>query len=357
MSEPLYTRPRARANLAAGPSAAPATNALQVLLLNGLDDLSTATIISTRGGIKFRYDGNLNIFPEISHPALRATRLLLGTARQQPVKFPIPAVAFNCIADPDTHGRSLGLAERVLSEVKAPILNPPERIRATTRDNIYRLFRDTEGLKVPRTVRLAPRSRAEVAQALQEGAIAAPCLMRPAGDHGGHELILIRTPADLDQVERYPFTGQKAYYMSAFEDFAGADGLYRKYRLVVVDGVAYPRHLIVGRDWNIHSRTRGEFMAARPDAIAEERDFMDRCAEVLGERALKAVAEVHQTLGLDYFGIDCHLTPAGELLIFEINACVNVFEKNDAPFEHLNPRVETIRRAVEAMLLRRSGRV
>ena len=37
------------------------------------------------------------------------------------------------------------------------------------------------------------------------------------------------------------------------------------------------------------------------------------------------ITEIHRRLGLDYFGIDCHIDNEMNLLVFEINANMNVF--------------------------------
>lgn len=38
-----------------------------------------------------------------------------------------------------------------------------------------------------------------------------------------------------------------------------------------------------------------------------------------------AITEIHRRLGLNYFGIDCNIDKDMNLLIFEINANINIF--------------------------------
>jgi len=68
--------------------------------------------------------------------------------------------------------------------------------------------------------------------------------------------------------------------------------------------------------------------------------------------ARPALKEIHQRIGLDYFGIDCHLGEQGELQIFEVNATMNTLlvpEGGDRSY--VEPIIDRIRQ----MIALRSG--
>ena len=96
-------------------------------------------------------------------------------------------------------------------------------------------------------------------------------------------------------------------------------------------------------------------MAPRPETHAEERAFLADFRSLLGNQALAAVDSIDDRLGLDYFGIDCSPQDDGSLVLFETNACVNVFYPNQKPFEYANTQVETIRAALNKLILQRAN--
>jgi hypothetical protein len=108
-----------------------------------------------------------------------------------------------------------------------------------------------------------------------------------------------------------------------FVDFRSADGLWRKYRMVYVGDRLFRRHVLIDGDWNITGVAR-RFMRDRPDLVAEEEDWINR--PVTLERGSVAARVMHQfrTLQLDFGVIDCALPPDGDLVVFEINACVQL---------------------------------
>ncbi len=337
---------------ATAPTASRTTPATRVLLINGLDDLSNATIVGISNGVQFSYTGNIDLMGDLGHPNLSVSQLLLGCLREAPIKMAMPAVIFNCIADPDSHGRSLDRASELLEQARVPVLNRPQNVRKTTRDNIYRLLHNTPGLVVPRTVRLAPRRLSDIRAAMADGDIGMPFLIRPAGQHGGAGLLRVDSESDLGQLERFAFDG-RGYYLTEFVDFRSPDGLYRKYRLIMLDGRVYPRHLIASDHWNIHSRSRSTVMQNNLELIAQEQAFLDHPERHFKESVQQALAQIRRELELDYFGVDCGLNADGDLVVFEINACVNVIQRHQAPFGYLNAAVERIRTGVIEMVLRR----
>ena len=84
-------------------------------------------------------------------------------------------------------------------------------------------------------------------------------------------------------------------------DARGADGMARKYRVMFIDGAAYPLHLAISTDWKVHYFTAA--MAAEPDFRAEEDRFLCTCQRFSVNEAWRRWP-VRAALGLDYGGID-----------------------------------------------------
>jgi tetratricopeptide (TPR) repeat protein len=280
-------------------------------------------------------------------PALytRLTWFIEYAGEAQIAELPPHDVAFNAIGDEDLAGPTAANAARFAALGTTRLLNPPDRIARTRRDLAGTLFGTIDGLKIPRTVRV---SAADVAGGVREAArragISEPFLVRPIGSHGGKGLLLVGGGAPDE-----PLPPAGAYYLTEFEDFRGADRLYRKHRMIFVDRRPLPYHLAISPKWMVHYESSG--MDAHPDRLAEEMRFLDDPATALGEAAMAAVAQVGAALDLDYGGIDFSLLPDGRALLFEANATMLVHpEAPDGPYAHKNPAIERIYAAFRAML-------
>lgn len=293
-------------------------------------------------GAFFNKTGNFELpaFDEVEREDL----ILGGLAPGEP-KFSPPDFAFNRICDPDSNSRGLELAQRIVEENRIPTLNIPERVMGTRRDKLHQRFANFEGVVVPKTVRLAPRYCREVRAFLQRGEVTLPCVFRPAGGHNSKGVFLIRVPDDTDELERFAFDGRH-YYVSELQDCQDEDGLYRKFRMVYVDGRLYPRHLFVSDDWCVGVASKLQ----EQKYFDEEEGFLREPVSYLGEAALARLTRFCAELGLDFFGFDANLRPDGTLVVFEANACMNMFSFMHR--DYMEPSVENIRKATKNMMMR-----
>jgi len=259
-------------------------------------------------------------------------------------------IAFNAIADPDLGAPYLTEATALCRRHEVPVLNPPERIAATRRDRVAARMADIPGLAVPATRRL---SRGELAQAAA-GAhrFDRPQVVRPVGSHGGEGLERLERPSELD---RYlAATPDEAYYLSDYWDYRSADGYFRKYRFIFVDGEVHPYHLAIGTGWKLHY-LRIE-MDVAPWMKREEETFLADYRSVFAGPRAEAVQAVARRLALDYGGMDCGLCADGSVLLFEANA--NMLVHLDDPIEsfpYKHSYVPRIFDAVAALVRRRAS--
>ncbi len=205
----------------------------------------------------------------LRHLIPRATTTVIHWYIDYATADPDPALAradvvFNAIGDPDLAPVITPPVARFLHARAGDVLNPPERVAMTRRSDLPRLLAGIPGIIVPAVVRL-------------DGPVetpSGPVLIRPIGSHGGEGL---RRCDDAGAAEA-------PCYVTQFIDFASADGWYRKYRMIFVDGRAYPYHLAIARDWLVHYWTAGmEQDSARRE---EERRFLAAPAEAIGSGAM-----------------------------------------------------------------------
>jgi hypothetical protein len=176
--------------------------------------------------------------------------------------------------------------------------------------------------------------------------------LRAPGFHTGKHFLKIDNLGELSNaVAQLP--GSELLVME-YLDARGADGKARKYRVMMIDGQLYPRHLAISRDWKIHYFTAE--MADSSEHRAEDGAFLGDMAGVLGSRAMSALARVQAVLGLDYAGIDFGLNEAGDVLLFEANATMVVLPPDAKPeWDYRRPAVERVYRAVVTMLRARAS--
>jgi tetratricopeptide (TPR) repeat protein len=254
-------------------------------------------------------------------------------------------VAFNAIGDEDLAGPTATNAMRFAALCRTRLLNPPERIARTRRDLMRELFGALEGVSIPKTVRVDAAAMAAGARAAAAAAgLGDAFLVRPTGSHGGKGLQRISVDAPGE-----PQAPALAYYLTMFEDFAGPDGLYRKYRAIFVGGQTLPYHLAISPSWLVHYESSG--MESEPDRLAEELRFLEDPAAAIGKDAWAAVQSIGETMGLDYAGVDFSLLPDGRVLLFEANATMLVHpEAEGGQLAHKNPYIARIFEAFADML-------
>jgi len=262
-------------------------------------------------------------------------------------RLPPHDLIVNAISDADLCGKALTRARELVASSEVPVINPPERVLLTRRLDNARRLAGLHGV-------IAPAMRAMTAQAvLADGHLSFPLLLRRPGFHNGEHFALVE---DRDGLPRtIASLGEGELLVIEYLDARGADGMARKYRVMFIDGVAYPLHLAISPDWKVHYVTS----AMRHSAAfrEEERRFLEDMPSVLGPRAMGALARICATLGLDYAGVDFALAPDGSVMLFEANATMIVFAPDPDPmWDYRRAAIETVVSAAARMVLKRAGR-
>ncbi len=272
------------------------------------------------------------------------------------VNTPLPAhrLVVNGIGDAEMSAGALTAAQSLLALTTAPVVNPPDAVLATTRSNNAKRLSALPGVVTPITVTL-PRQRlcdSDAATTLADLGLVFPLLLRAPGFHTGLHFLRVDNFQGLPAVLA-ELPGHELIVMQ-YLDARRADGKSRKYRAMLVDGQIYPLHVAISSHWKIHYFTAE--MADNPQHRAEDAAFLQDMPAVLGPLAMKALREIQSTLALDYAGIDFGLNAKGEILLFEANATMVVNPPEpDQRWSYRRPAYEQIRRAIQQMLIERSG--
>ncbi len=261
-------------------------------------------------------------------------------------------MVFNAIGEPDV---AAGLQRRVgqfLQECRRPVINRHDQVIRTQRHLLPDLVGGIDNVKV------APCCRIDLgvgpsmyASWLAQHGCHFPVLIRPAATHGGEGMVRCDDLAALQQELQRLQNMAVSVYVASVVNAQSPDGFYRKYRVIFVDGQLYPYHLAISPHWISHYYTAE--MEQHGWKIAEELRFLQDPTQVLGARAMQALAAISARLSLEYAGIDFTVLDDGSVLVFETNASMLVHRvSNSGPTAHKNIFVNRIAEAFEAMLRR-----
>jgi tetratricopeptide (TPR) repeat protein len=253
----------------------------------------------------------------------------------------------NLISDVDQAGAMLPIAAQLVEQLAKPTVNDPRKIQRTTRDMVAELLTGIDGCRIPKISR--QQAGTELSAESLRAALprATSILARPVGTHGGDDFDKIDGEAELAAYLAKPAETDR--YFIEYADYRSADGFFRKYRFIFVNGEVLPYHLAICDDWKVHHVNTD--MANRKWMQDEEAAFLTDPARVFNEAHYRALRTIQERIGLEYFGIDCSVDTNGELLVFEVNASMLVHDDN-AEFPYKNPAVYRIKAAFDAMLAR-----
>jgi len=203
---------------------------------------------------------------------------------------------------------------------------------------------DAPGLLIPPTLQVARSSLLDVAAgnvapAERIAGCDFPLIVRPVGSQAGRDLEKIEGPEELDA-----YLGKvkdAEFFVSRFIDYRSRDGLFRKFRVALIDGRPYACHMGISSNWMVHYVNAGMYEDAQKRD--EEAAFMERFSD-FAERHRAALEAICRRTQLDYLCIDCAETQAGELLIFEIDHTMVVHAMDP---EHLFPYKQVHMKKVE----------
>ncbi|WP_158899194.1 RimK family alpha-L-glutamate ligase [Burkholderia sp. L27(2015)] len=240
-----------------------------------------------------------------------------------PAVLPDHDVLWVVVAESDANRVLLEELGTLLAHWPRPVLNQPALIARLSRDVSCMTLSDAPGVMMPKTVRVSRIALEQLAAgvvlptALLAG-MQFPLIARPVGSHAGSGLVKIECA---EHVNSYLEEQSAAtFFLSPFIDYASKDGLFRKFRLVLIDGKPYLCHMGISEHWMVHYPY--EEMIAQASRRAEEASVMTLFERDFAQRHALALGTIQQRIGLDYWGLDCAETPDGRLLIFEVTSAM-----------------------------------
>lgn len=238
---------------------------------------------------------------------VQAELLFLLPGEALPALLPLHDLVFVAIGESGKNAALLTQLQAALPQWPRPFVNQPAAIGHCARDRCCQLLAGLAGVRVPHTRRLL----ADDAQAMEF-----PITLRPVDTQGGEGLQRMEGPEEL--AAYFVTHPAQAYYAAAYVDYRSSDGLYRKYRIALIDGAPFICHLAISDHWMVHYLSAG--MADSAAKRLEEQQCMEGFAEGFGLRHQAALGAIARALQLDYVTIDCAETAAGELLVFEVDS-------------------------------------
>jgi tetratricopeptide (TPR) repeat protein len=255
-------------------------------------------------------------------------------------------VIINVIGDADNGQDILPHALQICDALNRPTINHPRKILATDRESIANRLENTALCKVPRTIRVE-------SALLKSGGVSAlpehfdlPILVRLAGTHGGDA---VQKCDDIAAVHHFMEERPgDIYYVTEYVNYQSADGYFRKYRWICIDGEIFPYHLAIHTDWLVHYfRTD---MGNHDWMRSEEEVFLKGECPLFTPAHLEALKQIAAATHLDYCGIDCGIDSQNRILVFEANATMLVHDEKEEMFKFKNTYVEKIKQAFDRLV-------
>ena len=225
-----------------------------------------------------------------------------------------------------------------------PLLCAPDRIARLSRDGACRLLQSAPGIVVPVTRRIDRPAL----ESIGHSDTVFPIIVRPVDSQKGLGLMKLDSP---DAIAGYLKTRpESAFYIAPYVDYRGSDGQFRKYRIVLIDQRPYVCHMAISDSWVVHYMSAGMLESAAKRA---EEAAVLRQPSTMNSRVVITMPwhPSHERLELEYVGIDCGETPAGDLLIFEVDSGMTVHAMDSVEiFPYKQPQMRKVFRAFRRML-------
>jgi len=281
------------------------------------------------------------------------TTVLVTEYADPAMALPPHDLVFNGIGDADLCREGLEAACALLARTRRPVINHPRAVLKTGRAANAERLRGVRNVVVPRMTKL-PLHRLRGAQSaaiVADKGFTFPLLLRAPGFHTGRHFIRVDSPHSLGAAAAQ-IPGDDVWLIEEL-DARDSEGLFRKYRVMIVGRKLYPLHLAISRGWKVHYFTAD--MADSPDNRARDAAFLNDMAGAIGPRGMAALQRIRVALSLDYGGIDFAVNAHGDILLFEANATMVVLPPlHDPKWAYRRPALEAVLAAVRTMLLDRS---
>jgi Tetratricopeptide repeat len=280
------------------------------------------------------------------------TTVLVTEYDDPKMALPQHDLVFNSIGDADLCRVGLEAACSVLARTSRPVVNHPLAVLQTGRASNAERLHGLPHITTPRMVRLPRRLLAGPGgiDAVAGNGFVFPLLVRAPGFHTGYHFARVETPHALARAVA-DFPGDDVWLIEQL-DARDGEGMFRKFRVMIVDRKLYPLHLAISQNWKVHYfRADMALSAANRQKDAE---FLDDMASVIGRHGVAALERISAVLDLDHGGIDFAVNAQGDVLLFEANATMVMIPlAPDEKWAYRRPAFAAVFSAVRTMLMDR----
>lgn len=276
----------------------------------------------------------------------------------EPFSVPIPEhdILLVALGESEDNRRLLNYLETKLIDWPKPIVNHPRYIPRTDRHVVSQLLQGAPRLVMPLNWPLARTTLLKIANGESSFADTSsdckfPIIIRPHGSQAGRDLEKIDSNSELlNYLNRVH--GER-FFVTRFIDYRSADGLYRKFRIAMIDGSPFACHMGVSSHWMIHYVNAG--MYEESWKREEESDFMTTFNDFARKHHL-ALRSIYERVHLDYFCIDCAETKDAQFLVFELDNCMIVHAMDsEEMFPYKQVHMQKVKTAFQGYLSRLYG--
>jgi tetratricopeptide (TPR) repeat protein len=271
-------------------------------------------------------------------------------------QLPLPShqLIFNAIGDADLCQNGLEIANRLIKASPSAVINRPEAVLQTGRlMNAKRLI-NLAGVIAPRMALVSKKDiiSGHALDLLAQNEIAFPLLLRAPSFHGGNYFVCVENQNALNSAfEELP--GENLLVIE-FLDCRSEDNLFRKYRIMAINGAFYPIHLAISPQWKVHYFSSD--MADNEEYRNEENAFLNNFSSFLGPSAISALEKICQKIGLDYCGIDFGMDKKGNILLYEANSTMVIAPPtNESRWDYKRTAINQALAAAKRMFIERAG--
>ncbi len=333
-----------------------------VLRLRGLQSASFEIVHNDQGFYETQLHGGHfaveNLFNEQNFDAVVFN--ILNDNLNRVGRLPNCDVVLNTVGCPDLERKSLMTIANFSDRFpEVPQINNSRQVMQTTRNRMALLTQGIEGVHYPQSERITWRggSTEDVCKNLSALGFRYPMILRPINTNA--KVSVRRVDHQMDTA--HYFSNAKpgsAHYAIQYEDLRGPHDLYNRIRMYCIDGNFYPSSNLFSDNWLLDEDDRYSAMVCHSWTQLDEMSFLDDPIAYLGSEAYLKLRHIHDVVGLDFFGIDFHPLPDGDLFIYRISATMRHSFDHVAEFPYAEPHQQRITNAFETMMQRRikSGR-
>lgn len=264
----------------------------------------------------------------------------------------------NTIACADRMAVDLAVLDELQKQLpEIPIINSPDKVLLTTRGKNYHRLGVIPNVVFPKTIKilLEKQTPAQIITTMTAAEIDFPIIMRLCITHTGVGVGLIHNGDELQLYLDNNSHTASDFYIIQYCETVKTEGVFNKIRTFCIDGKYYPVACLFDTQWSIHSGDRYNYMINSEGSQKVEQSYFADMNAFLGDKAIKALDMIRETIDLDFFGIDFTLLPDGKIFIFECNAVMRHNFDHAQKFPYTYEPLRNVTLAFDQMLHKRAS--